>query len=267
MPFYRYNKIIHIEEDTNNFSFDVLELSQALQIYQQEALLKEGIDYILNSSNIQMIKSLIKDDELLVKSDISTYKTIISNNPRSTSTLFNKYKSIETLQQNTKYNININIKGKDFSSEFNSRYSPFYVSNACKIIRQDVGELSNMFSDKDINFAVYTNSLAFDENIVEKEMTGSSISDSMKTKWVRYKTCIELILNVYLSISSNSGSTKKKVGNLEFEKQSKIPRLKDMLMKFEGLFNSINNSIFSTTIAKNFSKSGSKEYPMDSRLW
>ena len=261
-----------VKQDTNTLLFDMLSRGTYTNMYLNDLLLQEGVDYTISNLQVSLTRQLLAADIIKFNSDILTEKVITSSNPRSSQTLFNKIVQAETLQNNVRYKANINVKGKDYSTDFTSKYSPFYLSSASKVLRQDLGELAIKFEDKDINYVVYSSSLEYDNKIVEKKLTNNgtnTITDAMKARWVRYKTCLSLILNVYLGIATTSGSQRKRVGNIEVENQTKMPYLNDMMKKYQESFNQIDNLIFGSvsSTVKPFVKSSINEYPLNARVW
>jgi hypothetical protein len=125
-----------------------------------------------------------------------------------------------------------------------------------------------------MNFTIWQNSKLAMELTASGDYQYYSNADEIDLKeipyyakqWVRYKTELDLLDAVYRAIASKQGRERKKLGNMEIERQYTLPYLSDLkkgikekLVPFERLLTGRK------VIAKATKKAGSTTYPLSDR--
>ena len=163
---------------------------------------------------------------------------------------------MKRLKLNNKYEVNICIDKDIFKWNFVSKLSPLLVSS--KKIWEDIGEFIEGFTEEFINSKIYQNSVEVIELIDELANQDDAVenvtyevdkdgnytySNRAVQNWVRYKTNIELIMARYYGISLRYGSTKKQVGDINIEKDIKLPYIDNLLDRLKGQYEEADNVI------------------------
>lgn len=176
--------------------------------------------------------------------------------------LFPLYGSGDRLKNNQLYEINLMVNGKKINWKFSSRFSPMH-SNA-QVVRLVTGNLLSEVTDEQINGIIYHNSkeiVAVLAALDEENSTTTAIG-SVHKEWVKFKTCLDLVNAIYLTISGQKGSISKSIGQLRIEKSIELPYLSDMLKYFQEQFKKYDMSVTKPIISRNFVKAGTSEYPI-----
>lgn len=170
----------------------------------------------------------------------------------------------ESLMYNHVYTYTLNIKDTEYSTDFVTKLNPYFCS--VDKIRKDTGELLDHIKDDVISYLIYTNSKIVNEILVEKEV--EDIPTYVK-QYVRYKTDMDLVNTVYLTLSGKAGQTNKKIGIIQVDKSIKIPFVKDMLYYFKDLYKKYEDMVDELgeeQLVGSFVKAGSTSYPYDGRV-
>lgn len=222
--------------------------------------LGEDKDYIALSETGQVIFNLpLKNGD-----KVSIISNIASNNIRlevisngrvdKKNTLYKKYGTVQRLKYNNKYEVCICIDNDNIKYSFISQLNPLFCSS--KRIYEDIGEFIEGFTDEYINSLLYHNSVEVIELIddlkeedIENVHYDKDNKDKYTTKdraiinWVRYKTDIDLIMARYYGISLRYGSIKKTVGDINIERDTKLPYLDDLLDRLKKQYDEADKVI------------------------
>lgn len=249
-------------------------LGGTLMVHVNGLLVNLGVDndYIeIDNTTIQFNYELTALDEVSIISIFSSDNLqdgVISNNNYNPNSLYKRYSTIVKLKYNAKYHITISLNGKYTNWSFTSKYSPMYCS--VDKIRLDTGDLLNGATDEQISYMLYMNSKEVQEIVRVKDAVngGLVVDESMNIKpiiyakaWVRWKTDLDLVNSIYLSLCGLSGGTIKKIGVIDVERSVKLPGIKDMLARFKELFKDQDEYVRSTTTPiQSFTKAKSTVY-------
>lgn len=235
--------------------------SGTLLVYVNGLLADLGVteDYVeVDNLTIQFNYELSEIDEVIITSSYSSNNMsveVVSNNNHNPNSLYKKYSTLIKLKNNSKYTVNISLNNQNINWSFTSKYSPLFCS--IEKIRLDTGDLLNGATDEQIYYMLYANSKEVTELVrVKTGITGgvvgnyaTTIDPTTYTKaWVRYKTDLDLVNSIYLSLSGVSGTTTKKIGPIDVERNVTMPSLKDMLARFKDLFKLQDEYIRNTTL-------------------
>lgn len=208
----------------------------------------EGKDYLTvhDTGKIIFQRPLDAGDTVSVVSNIASKRINLeivspgrSDKPDA---LYKKYGTAKRLKLNNKYEVSICI-GRDIARwNFISKLSPMFCSS--RKIWEDIGEFIEGFTEEYINSMLYRSScevielideLAAQEDPVEN-VTYEVDSDGNYTgshsavkNWVKYQTEINLVMARYYGISFHYGSEHKEVGDINVERNVKLPYLDDLL--------------------------------------
>lgn len=229
----------------------------------------DGIDYqVINENTVQVSKKY-NGRMLLISYSYSCDENIsvITNNPREKS-LYKSYSNGEYILENNKYTVSLDLDNEKLENVIYSKMNPFY-STVSKI-RNDTGDLLQEYSDDIISKFIYSNSviafelLGYDEETEEDEI---EITNAAK-QYVRYKSDLDLVNAVYLSIVNKYGVTKKQLSSLSIEYNSKLPILDDMLKYFKDKVNEYEDELMNGSgniTVVSAVRAGNTTYPIDSR--
>jgi len=179
--------------------------------------------------------------------------------------LFLLYGSDNRLMHNQMYEASITIKGKPIKWSFSSRFSPLY--NNVQNVRLITGTLLNPATDEQINKMLYLNSKELDEvlAVYDEENSTTTTIGSVHKEWVKFKTCLDLVNAMYLSLTGQKGSISKSIGQLKIDKSVELPYLSDMLLYFREQFRKYDMSVNKPILSKAFVKANATEYPIGAR--
>lgn len=221
-------------------------IAGTLQVYLNGLLVRAGLekDYVEeDSTTIRFNYTVTAGNEVIITSLFSSEGLtvdVIGTNRTSSRSLYTKFSTAFKLKFNNRYRMEVAIKDKAHSFEFTSKFNPYYTT--ISKIRLDTGDLLEGATDEQIGFMIYLNSKEASDLIAAQNtalgvssLAATTVSNSTKA-WVRYKTNMDLVNAVYLSLTGVSGQVSKQIGDIQIDRTVKIPYLKDMLDRFKQLF-------------------------------
>ncbi len=237
-------------------------ISDTISVFLNGTLqvLGEDKDYITLAETGQVIFNLpLKNGDT-----VSIISNVVSNNINlevisngrvdKKNTLYKKYGTVQRLKYNNKYEVCICVDKENIKYHFISQLNPLFCSS--KRIYEDIGEFIEGFTDEYINSLLYHNSVEVIELIDDlkeddienvhynKDDKGKyTTEDRAIRNWVRYKTDIDLIMARYYGISLRYGSIKKTVGDINIERDTKLPYLDDLLERLKGQYDEADKVI------------------------
>jgi len=224
--------------------------------------LGEDHEYVeLDSQHINFNTPLYEGDVVAIK-NAGTNEHLNVDVVGYTGALFPLYGKSQHIMFNSLYKIRIKLKDKMIEWGFTGRYSPMF-TNARKV-RSITGGLFDEIKDEQINYLIYLNSKEID--IMQTGELDEASLEYYKLNWVLYKTAIDLITAIYLTMSGQVGSVNKTIGPVSVGRTYKIPFIKDMLERFNGILDKYTDSLIQTNRAQNFVKAGSTAYPYNKRV-
>ena len=235
--------------------------------------IEEYTDYTIDEeTGIILTNNLLSTDYLVLKTSNPSPIAIgdYGNVP---------YKRYNNANMRLKYNqiyysniqIPTNERTIDIKLNFTSRYNPFYCSN--KLIKEDIGNFVTL-SDEDINFIIYDNSVKV---LVEKSVSGKlnydlpvpyELQDPLKIpyniqQYVRYMSDLDILNAAYRQLSGMQGVNIKRLGDMQIQKDVKLPLLKDLLADINDKLNKF--PLTASALAKSVVKgSGTDTWPVSS---
>lgn len=170
----------------------------------------------------------------------------------------------ERLLPNQEYHLSLSVKNEPLKSvTFTSRYSPAY--STVRIIRSDFRTLFQDYTDIEIYQLIHMNSTLANE-IASTEI-GAEIPFYAK-QYVRYKTELDMVTDLMIQLSSQSGSKDKSLGELRIANQYSAPKLDGImkllerrLMTWEVQLAGVQSSPSSAV------RAGDSEFPLNGRLF
>jgi len=155
---------------------------------------------------------------------------------------FKRYNNANTqLKYNQIYDSIIELpldnKPLELKLNFTSRYNPFYCST--KLVIEDIGSFVTL-DPETINFIIYDNSLKV---LIQKDGSGKlnydlpipyELQNPLKIpfniqQYVRYMTDLDILNAAFLQMSGQSGRINKRLGDMQIEKEVRLPALKDLI--------------------------------------
>jgi hypothetical protein len=129
-----------------------------------------------------------------------------------------KYGSEKRLYENQRYTIQLSLNGETKKFSFTSRYNPLY--STVKILRSDFPDMFANFHDDLLNFQIWQSSLLGQEIVGEdsEHIVDGKPSYTMK-QFVRYNTEYEIIRNILLAMTTDSGMEEKMLGEFRIARQ------------------------------------------------
>lgn len=176
--------------------------------------------------------------------------------------MFQAYSSEEVLLGNSKYTFQVKLKGQEAESlTFLTKLDPLLTT--VKKVRLETGEFLTEFSDEDILYSIYHNSIEVSEIGNSEDLDDDSLKKRTKYEklWVLYKTCYDLIYSGYLTKSERYGVFSKNIGDIKISNEYKIPYLSDIIDKFKTKMDlaeeQLNNVEEEVVAALSFTKASS----------
>lgn len=194
-------------------------------------------------------------------------QVITNDNTGRKNALYKKYGTLRRLKVNNLYNVQICIDKEFTRWSFMSEMSPMFAT--VKQVRQQIGKFIEDVTDSQIELMLYANSvkvvelidqLANQEEPVENvtyEVDANGIYSTTYRavkNWVLYQTCIDLIYYIYYGIAIRYGSIKKIIGDIDIERNVKLPYLDDLLDRLKDLWEDADEEIRGVDIVKSFVK-------------
>lgn len=215
----------------------------------------------LSEGSIVLIKSLYHSQHISID--------VVSNNNYNPNSIFKKYGTVEKLKLNEKYNMCIKLRGEYVNWSFATRLDPLLTT--VRKVRLDTGDILESVPDGKILEVIYMNSKEAislyeeldDDSIAEETITTTSGYPRILHTWTRYRTVMDLITAVYLTISGKYGTTAKKIGVIDISQTIKLPYIQEMLSRFKQKFEQADDALRpKTNQSQSFTRAGNTSYPV-----
>ena len=274
MKQYTVNEQRVVINASDNSLTSTIDTTNLVSLFLNDVLLAKDEDYTVNDSSIVFTNNLSENDNIILNYEIKTNNALITPGKSTKNSVYSRYDSKNHLNENNKYHIGIAIDKDIYEWEFSSRRNPMFCT--VKNIRQDIGEFINGFSDEYISDKIYENSLEV-INLIDtlktqdiENVTYTQDDDGFYTstysavsRWVRYKTDIDLVTSRYFGISGNYGSQLKEIGDIKIEKNVKLPYIDNLLKLLKRNFDAADEEIRGVNSVKSAVK-GYVNYKYDS---
>ena len=258
----------YTEEDVNNIeNTEIEEVEDPAEKNPKEEFivklngeeLKNMQDYYTTDSKIIFNNPLSKGDKIEIYDSILNSVKVVTKNSYNKNALFTVFDSYMHFKYNHTYQFSLPIKDQIFSTEFSTKYDPFYTT--IKKIRMDTGDLLNLVPDGQIAALIYQYSKEVQETLGDDTDEIPVYASNV----VRYKTDIDLCWAIYLSISGKYGVKNKKIGSIEIEKNTKVPYIDTMVKRFRELLAENEELLNKEDTILSFVKAKSTEYTVPNR--
>lgn len=250
--------------------------TNTLFVYVNGLLAELGAHYReVNTLTIEFIDELQIGDRITITSSFinNELKVDFALIGKGSNAMFKKYDDKVHLMNNQSYDIELAIGTKVYNYHFVTKYSPMFSSE--KLVRFDLQEVLDDMPSNTINFTIWQNSkLAIELTDSTGEYQYYTNGDDIDLtdipyyakQWVRYKTELDLLDAIYLSIATKQGSESKKIGNIEVSRSYTLPYVSELkkgvkakLLPFERLLTGVK------VIGKSARKAGGSTYPISDR--
>jgi len=241
--------------------------SKTLFVYVNGILMFLGEDhnYIEIDSHTIRFNYPLEADDIVVLATNAINPNIEILSIQTNQSILNKYGSESRLMANNRYSIELRVAGKDLSWSFSSKYAPLYSTK--QNVKLDLGQLADSYSDDQINLILYQNSKDGYLSYTSRADYSATnpIPNSLKN-WVRAKTNLDLINAAYLTLTGQSGSVEKRIGNMTVVKEVRLPALKDMMAYWQRKLSEAEVLLTDSIRVSAFVKAGSSmSFPLTAR--
>lgn len=167
------------------------------------------------------------------------------------------------LMENGRYEMRIKIGDMEKEITFQTKRTPLYTT--IRTIRSDYKQFFSVYSDEDILNVIHQNSL-------EVQETATSLLDSQETpyalkQYVRYKTELDLAMDLLLALNTEAGQTSKQLGEMTIQKQRYLQPLKDIIDLLQKKVDAWEVQAFGVkTTPKSAVRAGNTAYPLNARV-
>lgn len=229
------------------------------------------MDFTASDTSIIFNEPLEIGDKITIEDSISDNVTkVATKNSYSKTALFKLFSNLIKLKYNHIYNFTLpiydreNNKEVNFSTQFYSKHDPYYTT--VKKIRLDTGDLLVNATDAQISKLIYLNSKDVNDILTNGDGGTPDEVTVAATNVVRYRTDIDLCWAMYLSASGKYGVISKKIGNIEIEKNIKVPYIEIMIKHFKELL-ATNEDLLNggDTTPVSFVKANATSYTVSNR--
>lgn len=240
--------------------------SNKFEVYVNDYKLTNKTDYVINSvtKQIQFTTPLVTGDEIKIYDILDSVAKVITKNSYNKNALFTYFNTYQKFKYNQEYTFSLDVVGTNYTKTFLAQYDPFYSS--IKNIRVDTGDLLDGVTDAQIAKVIYKWSREAYWTL-DNDSRLDDIKDYQYVQnYVRYKTDIDLCYAIYLTISGKYGVIKKEIGNIQVQRDTKIPLIDKMIQRFKELLEN-NEALLkgSTAIAASFVKANDTSYTVSDR--
>jgi hypothetical protein len=213
--------------------------SQELMVYLNGLVATTPDDYIeVDNLHIEFKYQLAKDDVIITQQLVmydDKFVVLISDSSKS---LFQRYGTETRLLKNQNYTMTLRYGDKELISKFYTQFDPQYV--AIQTIRADLGEFVSKITDFQIAYLIYQNSITAgtkftdyfdidDDSGLGTLNTTDGVVPYKVRQFVRYRTELDLVTQIYLQLMGQSGSDHIVLGALEVEKRSNLGDITPLL--------------------------------------
>lgn len=166
------------------------------------------------------------------------------------------------LMENGRYEMRIKIGDMEKEITFQTKRTPLYTT--IRTIRSDYKQFFSVYSDEDILNVIHQNSL-------EAQETATSLLDNQETpyalkQYVRYKTELDLAMDLLLALNTEAGQTSKQLGEMTIQKQRYLQPLKDIIDLLQKKVDAWEVQAFGVkTKPKSAVRAGNTVYPLNKR--
>jgi len=214
-----------------------------LMVYLNGVLVVADEDYLETDNFNITFKYQLSADDVVVTQHLVMFKDKIVRVIADKAGLFQRYGAEDRLKENQKYTMTMRYGDKEFESKFSTRISPQYAPVAT--IRSDLGKFISGITDFQIQYMIYENSLLastmFEDFFDIDEETGLGTLNTTDgvipykvRQFVRYRTEVYLITQIYLILMGQSGSDHMVLGQLEVEKRANLGDYEPLLRSIKA---------------------------------
>lgn len=183
-----------------------------------------------------------------------------------------RYGTETRLQENQLYTIALKVKGQELKVvSFTSRYNPLF--STVRMIRSDFRDLFSTYSDDDINRLIHDNSKLAIE-LTAQSANGTTIDVNAEDgipyaarQYVRYKTELDLATDLFLTLSTKSGTEDKTLADMRIMKQVQLPYIDSILKVLQQRLASWEAQLIGMRAAPSSAvRAGGTAFPLNGRV-
>lgn len=241
-----------------------------LMVYLNGALAVADEDYVETDNFHITFKFQLSTDDVVITQHLVLFKDKIVRVIADKAGLFQRYGTEALLKENQKYTMTFRYGDKEFDTKFSTKISPQYVPVAT--IRSDLGLFISGITDFQIQYMIYENSLLassmFEDYFEIDDDTGLgtlSTTDGIipykVRQFVRYRTEVDLVTQIYLVLMGKSGSDHITLGQLEVEKRANLGDYEPLLKSIKAELTKYSRATSPLLTAV---KGGPNSYPLNS---
>lgn len=216
---------------------------------------------------IEFLYNLSVNDTIVTQQQtmITNSLTVINDSPKES--LYKKYGKENTLLPNQRYTFTFRHGEEIYTSTFNTMLDPYY--STYDIVLMDLGTIIDFIPRDRIDMLIHDNSKL--SNFIASEENATLLEEEEKTpyvykQFVRYRTELDLIMNIYLALTGQQGRVKKVLGDLEIERENTYAGdLKDLLDDLKGKLKDWEKElrgVETKVIALGAVRGGKESYPL-----
>lgn len=252
--------IISVSKDTDiiEFPFNYMPAINKITVNDVDAV------YTVTDKTATFDVPLLTGDEIKVYYSTGNIIHLIHNKGRS---LFKGKSEDPQLSGSMNYTLEFYSDNISDIKTFKTAYNELYAK--VKDIRLLTNELLVNVSDEDITEIIHMNSLeALEKQAIIDEEEGTIADDNADVPrhiygYVKYKTAIDIVYSIYLTISGNLGGNKKLLRNISIEKTVKLPYISDMISELKRNFREYDEILSGGKVSvASFVKAGDSPYPI-----
>lgn len=232
---------VHIPEDGQTvitLSHPYVVGKQELQVYLNGLLVVADKDYVETDNLHITFNFQLSKDDVVITQHLVYFEDKLVRIIADKGGLFQRLGVEDRLKNNQKYVMTFRYGDKEFESNFYTRIDPQYVPVAT--IRSDLGKFITKITDFQIQYMIYENSLLastmfedyfdIDDNTgLGKLNTENGVVPFKVRQFVRYRTEVDLVTQLYLIMMGQSGADHMVLGQLEIEKRFNLGDYKPLL--------------------------------------
>lgn len=242
-----------------------------LLVFLNGFLIVQDEDYTeVDEYTVRFTDGLSADDVVVIRHQVYFDDKLVSIIGRPKNSLFQTKGTVATLMPNQSYKLKFSYDQQHLSISFDTVLTPLY-SNV-QLLKNDLGDISEDLQDKRLLLLIYENSILA-ENIASAENKALLASEAktpyVYKQFVRYRTELDIMTAVYMSLTGRNGSEKRVLGQFNVERRRELGMvnidviLKDLRAKLQEWERTLRgSSTLASPLATAVRGGTSKPYPL-----
>lgn len=250
----------------------------AISVYLNGMLSPINFDYIeLDQYTIRFKFQLSSEDVVITQQSVWFDDKVVSVIGEKDAGLFSKYGAGKRLLENQKYTAIFKYADQTFTTSFFTKMSPMFSS--VSVIKSDMADAFDSFDINQLMMQIYLNSVLALNIAGETQLEEINTAMTAKTQlpyyakqFVRYRTELDMMTALWMSLSKSSGTSEKKtLGELSVERRNSFlgtqniePFLSDLKEKSKTWEKLLRGGTTSSPMATAVRGGSSYAYPLTS---